>query len=137
MLSLSAGKPKQENALLCIPLLLGPDYISDVIEVETSDHARLAVRYAVNNHFEVDPTDDEAAQKMFRVPDFIGFTCRQLASSIRAAVAQVTFDQFHKNSARLIRAAVLGVDTVTGKIRESIRFQVWLLFGLRVCLEHG
>jgi hypothetical protein len=33
--------------------MLGPDYITDEIVVETSDHARLSVRYAVNDHFNV------------------------------------------------------------------------------------
>ena len=33
--------------------MLGPDCITDDIVVETSDHARLSVRYAVNNYFKV------------------------------------------------------------------------------------
>ncbi len=39
-LSLSGGKPKKPNLIRAIALLLGPDFCSDIIIVETSDHAR-------------------------------------------------------------------------------------------------
>ena len=39
-LSLSGGKPKKPNLIRSIALLLGPDFCSDIIVVETSDHAR-------------------------------------------------------------------------------------------------
>lgn len=39
-LSLSGGKPKKPNLIRAIALLLGPDFCSDIIVVETSDHAR-------------------------------------------------------------------------------------------------
>ena len=37
-----------------VALLLGPDYSSDVITVETSDHACLQLTLAYHWHFEVD-----------------------------------------------------------------------------------
>ena len=36
-----------------LALMLGPDFITDIIEVETSDHARLQIKLSFNNHFEV------------------------------------------------------------------------------------
>lgn len=48
-----AGKPKKAGALITICLMLGPDFISDTIVVETSDHARLKVAIAMNNVFRV------------------------------------------------------------------------------------
>ena len=51
--SSAAGKPKKPGALITICLMLGPDFISDTIVVETSDHARLKVAVAMNNVFRV------------------------------------------------------------------------------------
>ena len=107
--------------LQCLPLMLGPDFITDEIVVETSDHARLKILYAVNNHFEVNRSDDfrrsptygtsqvEEAKKtdvyrLFAVADFIGFVSRSLASRIRGMVAQVgefIFFADQSNDARL------------------------------------
>ncbi|XP_059155439.1 major vault protein-like [Physella acuta] len=111
VLSLSAGKPKKEGALKSLCLMLGPDFISDIIEVETTDHARLRLQLAFNNHFEVDKTDVESAKKIFSVPDFIGFACRQIGSRIRGSVALTSFDSFHKYSAQIIQAAVFGKES--------------------------
>ena len=49
----TAGKPKKAGALITICLMLGPDFISDQFVVETSDHARLRVSFAMNNYFMV------------------------------------------------------------------------------------
>ncbi|XP_050395354.1 major vault protein [Patella vulgata] len=108
VLSLSAGKPKKTNALKSLCLMLGPDFITDIIEVETSDHARLQVKVAFNNHFEYVKGDKESEKKIFAVPDFIGFACNQIGGKIRAAIAQVPFDKFHRNSLQVIQYAVLG-----------------------------
>ena len=48
--------------------------------------------------------------KLFSVPDFIGDFCKAVAAKIRGAVAGISFDDFHKNSAKLIRASVFGLD---------------------------
>ena len=48
-----AGKPKKQGALISICIMLGPDFISDTIVVETSDHARLKVAISMNNVFRV------------------------------------------------------------------------------------
>ncbi|BHF73126.1 hypothetical protein SprV_0401620200 [Sparganum proliferum] len=40
LLSLSGGKPKRTNMIKTICLLLGPDFCTDVLVVETADHAR-------------------------------------------------------------------------------------------------
>lgn len=50
----------------------------------------------------------ESASKLFSIPDFIGFACREVASRIRGAVASVPFEQFHKYSTEIIRTGVFG-----------------------------
>ncbi|KAL8578386.1 hypothetical protein ACOMHN_014885 [Nucella lapillus] len=124
ILSLSAGKPKKTNAMKSLCLMLGPDFISDIMEVETSDHARLRLQVAFNNYFEVDRTDEESVKKIFQVPDFIGFASRQLGSKIRASVALTPFDDFHKHSAQIIQMAVFGRDSKTGGLCPHLKFDV-------------
>ena len=96
-LSLSGGKPKRPNQIRSLCLLLGPDFCTDVITVETADHARLQLQLSYNWHFEMKNRDDEEeAAKLFSVPDFVGDACKAIASRVRGAVASVQFDDFHK-----------------------------------------
>ncbi|XP_007424389.1 major vault protein [Python bivittatus] len=119
VLSLSGGRPKRPHMRRSLCLLLGPDFCTDIITIETADHARLQLQLAYNWHFEI-PSVAEAT-RLFCVPDFIGDACKTLASRIRGAVAAVTFDDFHKNSNRLICAAVFGFDG-EGALRNLLRF---------------
>ncbi|ETE67080.1 Major vault protein alpha, partial [Ophiophagus hannah] len=119
VLSLSGGRPKRPHTRRSLCLLLGPDFCTDIITIETADHARLQLQLAYNWHFEI-PSAAEAT-RLFSVPDFIGDACKTLASRIRGAVAAVTFDDFHKNSNRLICAAVFGFDG-EGNLRHFLRF---------------
>jgi len=118
VLSLSGGKPKRPHAIQSLYLLLGPDFMTDVVTVETSDHARLQLKLSYNWHFEV---DHEAPAKIFQLPDFVGDACKAIASNVRIAVASVNFDTFHKTSAKLIRGAVFGHDD-KGKILDRFVF---------------
>merc|ERR1712137_67051 len=118
VLSLSGGKPKRPHAIKDLCLMLGPDFMTDIITVETSDHARLQLKLSYNWHFRV---EDRENATFFSVPDFVGDACKAMASSIRGAVASVPFDEFHKYSARLIRKAVFGVNE-EGKINDDYLF---------------
>ena len=122
-LSLSGGKPKKGNMIRAIALLLGPDFASDIIIVETADHARLQLDLSYNWHFDVKDTSDlQEASKIFNVADFVGDLCKAMASKIRGAVSTVTFDDFHKNSAQIIQDAAFGTDAETRQVRNSITF---------------
>ncbi|XP_076435145.1 major vault protein-like isoform X2 [Babylonia areolata] len=120
-LSLSGGKPKKPNQIKALCLLLGPDFATDIITVETADHARLSLQLSYNWHFEIGDKGDAAKAKLFSVPDFTGDACKAIASRVRGAVAQVQFDDFHKNSAKIIRSSVFGVDA-NNKVRDGFRF---------------
>jgi len=93
-----------------LSLLLGPDFMTDIVVVETSDHARLSLKLSYNWQFDLDRNNKAQASQLFSIPDFVGDACKALASSVRGAVAQQTFDDFHKHSARIIREAVFGLD---------------------------
>jgi len=101
---------------------LGPDFMTDVVTVETSDHARLALQLSYNWNFVVDdPENVENVHKLFQVPDFVGDACKAVASRVRGSVAACRFDDFHRNSAKVIRTAVFGVDE-NGKIKKNLVF---------------
>lgn len=121
VLFLSAGKPKKEGALITVCLVLGPDFITDHVVVETSDHARLKIEISMNNYFKVIKGDPASEAKLFAVPDFIGFASREVASRVRGVVAGIPFEQFHKYSADIIRSAVFGKDEA-GSVREELLF---------------
>lgn len=108
LISLSGGKPKKQDVIKSLSLLMGPDFMTDIVAVETSDHARLSLQLAYNWFFEVDRESQADAQKLFQVPDFVGDACKAIASRVRGAVASTSFEDFHKHSADIIRSAVFG-----------------------------
>merc|ERR1719399_866081 len=120
VLSLSGDKPKRPGVIKSLNLMLGPDFMTDIIIVETSDHARLKLQLAYNWHFMV-PEDPELKSCIFNVRDFTGDACKAIASRVRSAVASESFDNFHKNSARIIRKSVFG-EGDDGKIRKFFEF---------------
>jgi len=120
VLSLSGNKPKKPNVIKSLCLLLGPDFMTDVVTVETSDHARLALQLAYNWYFDAEKGKGEDG-KIFSVPDFVGDACKAVASRVRGAVASSTFDNFHRHSADIIRSAVFGKEE-DGTIRGELRF---------------
>jgi major vault protein len=120
VLSLSGDVPKRPHVIRSLSLLLGPDFMTDVVVVETSDHARLSLKLSYNWYFEVDRKAGDSS-KFFSVPDFVGDACKALASRVRGAVASQTFDDFHKHSARIIREAVFGLEA-DGSVKNKLVF---------------
>ena len=120
VLSLSGGKPKRPHLIKDIALLLGPDFMTDYVIVETADHAKLELRLSYNYQFQISPHMQDPS-RLFSLPDFVGEGCNAIASRVRAAVAAAPFDEFHKNSARIIRAAVFDVDD-NGHINKDFLF---------------
>lgn len=122
VLSLSGNTPKTPKVLNVIALLLGPRFSTDVVIVETSDHARLSLKLSYNWFFEVDKKNQEQAASLFSVPDFIGDFCKAIASRVRGNIASQSFDHFHKFSADIIRKAVFGTDE-HGNVRNRFHFR--------------
>lgn len=122
ILNLSGKKPKVENQINTIPLLLGPDFMTDIIEVETKDHARLRLQLCYSWKFDLqDKTNFAEVNKLFKVNDFIGDACKNLAEKIRGSVSTVQFEVFHKNSASIVKSAVFGVDK-NNMTKNSLKF---------------
>jgi major vault protein len=110
LLSLSGGKPKRENCIQSLSLLLGPEIISDLVEVETSDHAKIELDLSYKWHFEYnrEHPEDEQNKKLFSVADFVGDLSKSVSSRIRGTVSSISYEDFHHNSAEIIRGAVFG-----------------------------
>jgi len=121
VMRLSGDKPKRPNVITSLNLQLGPDFMTDILVVETSDHARLRLTLSYNWHFEVDRKANSGS-KIFAVRDFTGDACKAMGSRVRGAVAGVTFDVFHKNSAKIIRASVFGMND-KGKVGDHFKFK--------------
>jgi major vault protein len=119
---LSGGKPKRPGVIKTLHIGLGPDFFSDIFQVETSDHARLELQLSYNWHFLYDVASRESAVQIFNVKDFVGDACSAIASKVRGEVATLNFENFHKLSARHIRKAIFGLDK-DGKINDEIVFK--------------
>jgi major vault protein len=134
-LSLSGGRPKKPHQIHSLSLYLGPDYMADIIDVETRDHARLRLHLAYNWEFDgVEPGNETGvdAQLAFTIPDFIGLACKALASRVRSVIAGQTFEFFHRNSSTLIRQAIFTAASADGAtvIKDDALF--FTANGLRV-----
>jgi len=95
--------------------------MTDVVTVETSDHARLALQMSYNWKFLVDHKNEEEVHRLFQVPDFVGDACKAVASRVRGCVAACKFDDFHRNSAKVIRTAVFGIGD-NERIKDDLEF---------------
>jgi major vault protein len=113
--------PKKTNMIKSLYLFLGPSTMSDVINVETSDHARLALQMSYDWYFEAKTIEE--INQAFNVPDFVGDCCSCIASRVRSSVASVEFDKFHKHSAEILRRAVFGVDQDTDQPKKTLKFK--------------
>jgi major vault protein len=97
--------------------------MTDIIEVETRDHARLKLQLCYSWKFEViDKKDQKENSKLFTVNDFVGNACKTLAAKIRGAVSTVPFETFHKNSATIVKSAIFGVDD-KGMTKNNYKFK--------------
>lgn len=65
--------------------------------------------------------------------DFVGYSCRAIASRIRGTASRHTFEDFHKNSSDLIKKAVFG-STPEGQIKSELRFEStnFVVFGIDI-----
>lgn len=75
---LSGKCPKEEGVIKTIKLRLGPDFMTDIFKVETSNSAKLRIQLSYNWFFEVQKDDQNSLKKIFNVRDFVGDTCREL-----------------------------------------------------------
>lgn len=105
-------------------MALGPDFMTDLVTVETSDHAVLNIQLAYDWKFLYDRENPQSPEniKLFSLKDFVGNACKSISSRIRGAVSAKTYDEFHHCSAKIIKDAVFGIDKATGETRKRLFF---------------
>lgn len=113
--------PKEPNRIKSLNLFLGPSNMTDLVYVETRDHAQLGLQLCYDWYFDIKHGDYAAATRCFSVNDFVGDCCSFIASRIRSAVASLPFEEFHTQSARCLKQAVFGL-TENGSIATELRF---------------
>lgn len=126
LMSLSGNTPKKADVLQTLYLKLGPIFSTDEFDVETVDHTRLKLKISYNWLFDIQRGMDKEALKIFTIRDFIGDMCLTLASRIRSYIATLLFEDFHKNSDRLIKRAVFG-ENEKGEINPDLKYEECLL----------
>jgi len=99
--------------------------MTDLVTVETSDHAVLDIQLAYDWKFLYDRENPQDPQniRLFSLKDFVGNACKSISSRIRGAVSAKTYDEFHHCSAKIIKDAVFGVDKTTGETRSRLFFE--------------
>ena len=122
VLEFSGDNPKCEGKIKSLLMRLGPDYISDTVEVETSDHAKLLLKLTYSWKFNFNRNNVEDLEKLFQVKDFVGDCCKAVASRIRGIVSSVSFDDFHRDSSNIVQVGVFGKDS-HGKLKKPLIFK--------------
>ncbi|MDF1561539.1 MAG: hypothetical protein P1V51_00770 [Deltaproteobacteria bacterium] len=103
VLTLSTGRPKQDEALLSTCFLqIEGNRVSDVVRVTTADHVKLRLTLSYRVSFTGEP------ERWFNVKNYVGLLCEHLGSLIRAASRNASIESFHEHGAEILRSAILG-----------------------------
>jgi major vault protein len=109
-LSLSTGKPKNTDKLFETPYLrVENNQVTDVFEVETSDHVKAQVRLSYRVNFEGDPL------KWFSVENYVKFLCDHVRSVMKGAVRKRKVEEFYATATDVIRETILGKSSENGR----------------------
>jgi len=108
VLNLSAGVPKREAGEKRIAINLGQNHFDDEITVETQDHAVLNMKLSYSGSFLIDDDVRKNPDRIFSVHDYIGITCKTVASRIRGAVSSIAYNDFHSKNAAFVKNAIFG-----------------------------
>ncbi|MFW9991538.1 MAG: SPFH domain-containing protein [Candidatus Odinarchaeota archaeon] len=103
VLTLSGDTPKRPDVITTAIIKLGPDFLSDILEVRTKDNAELKIHVRYKWRFNVDNAD---LSKIFSINDFIGFGSETIASMLRGIAANHDFEDFHSNAADIIKKVI-------------------------------
>lgn len=106
VLSMSTGKPKTtDNLLNTVYLKHENNQVSDIIQVETSDFVKCAVKVSYNVDFKPEDKD-----KWFNVENYTKHLCDRMRSYARNVVKGYTIENFYCDYVNIIRNIVLNGD---------------------------
>jgi major vault protein len=106
ILELSTGKPKSTERLLrTVYLRVLNNKVSDVCEVETSDHVNVDLKYSMRVNFTGEPT------KWFEVENYVKFLCDHVRSVLKGTIKKVGIEAFYADAVDIVRDTILGKGT--------------------------
>jgi major vault protein len=116
VIELSTGRPKSDDRLIrTVYLRVLNNKVSDVCEVETSDHVRVALEYSMRVNFVGEPNH------WFEVENYVKFLTDHVRSVLKGQIKKHSIESFYANSVDLIRDIVLGKSDDKGG-RHGMRF---------------
>lgn len=118
ILELSTGKPKNTDKLQrTVYLRIRNNKISDVVEVETSDHVKVAVKVSLLVNFEGD-----GPEKWFEAENYVKLLCDHVRSVLKGVVQRTKIEDFYSNHVSIVRDAILGAQGGDGNRRKGMPF---------------
>jgi major vault protein len=115
ILELSTGKPKNTDQLQrTVYLRTKNNKVSDIVEVETTDHVKVKVKLSMLVNFEGDP------EKWFQVENYVKLLCDHVRSVLKGKVKKIGIEEFYEDHVSIIRDSILG-DSVEGA-RKGMQF---------------
>lgn len=103
ILTLSTGKPKSTDKIYrTVYLRTKNNKVSDIVEVETSDHVRCQVKLSFNVDFEGD------SEAWFNSENYVKLLCDHVRSMLKGETKKHDIENFYANATAIIRDAVLG-----------------------------
>lgn len=109
-MELSTGTPKTDDELMhTVYLRALNNKVSDLIEAETKDLCSVSIHVSYRVNFEGDP------DHWFNVENYVKFLTDHLRSVVRNAVKRKGIEEFHSDAIAIVRDAVLGVSSASGR----------------------
>ncbi|MDP2343838.1 MAG: hypothetical protein Q8O67_22960 [Deltaproteobacteria bacterium] len=122
-LNMSTGTPKTTNRLLSTVFLkTAGNQVSDIVEVVSSDLVRANVRLAYRVSFETTSAvpaaggENDDAERWFRVDNYVKLLCDHAGSMLKGAARKTPIRILKQSGADLVRDAILGAKTATGRV---------------------
>lgn len=109
----SSGKPKSTDKLIKSGYLQIENFVTDIIEVETSDHVKIELKVSYRVNFVGETEADR--MKWFSVQNYVKYLCDHAKSVVKAQARKLPVAQFYENSTDIIRDIVLGKPDSNGK----------------------
>lgn len=106
VLELSTGKPKSTDKLVkTVFLRVKNNKVSDIVDVETSDHVNVKIKISLLVNFEGDP------DKWFESDNYVKLLCDHVRSVLKGCVQKKTIEDLWANHVPIVRDAILGAST--------------------------
>lgn len=106
VLTMSTGKPKTtDNCIQSVYLRHENNKVSDIINVETKDFVRCAVKVSYCVDF-----DKKAMDKWFNVDNYVKFMCDRVRSEVKRVVKNYTIEEFYNNYSTIVHDVAICAD---------------------------